>query len=991
MVVIVIAFLLIGWFFATSFYVMLLIGAIILPVTVFGVALLLIYIRELIMEKLRPPIAGLIFSQLIHFNTLFDYHTSLARKYPTYRLIMPSRTNVYTVDPANVEHILKTNFSNYGKGQYHYGIMKDLFGDGIFTVDGDKWRHQRKIASYEFSTKILRDFSTAVFRANAAKLVAKVSETAALNKMIDFQDTLRKSTFDSIFKVGFGVVLNSLSGSDEFGNQFTKAFDDSNFIVYWRYVDLFWKIKKCLNIGLEASLKRNIKVMDDFIFELIRCKREKMKTEKNDEGKEDILSRFLIESEKDPENMTDQYLRDIILNFILAGRDSIANTLTWFFYVLCKHPFLQEKIAQEVKQATKADGNISIEEFTERITEEAMDKMQYLHAALTETLRLYPAIPVDGKNSYEDDILPDGFKIKKGDGVNYMAYAMGRMTYIWGDDAEEFRPERWLENGVFRPESLFKFTAFQYHRSLPLPAITMELMGFLCNPISLAMAVLALAVFFAIFTLKRSPEKKKKKKYHPIAGTVFHQLLNFKRLHHYMTDLAFTYKTYRLLSPSRSEVYTADPANVEYILKTNFPNYGKGWHNYSILKDLLGDGIFTVDGDKWRHQRKVSSYEFSTRVLRDFSSVVFQSNVAKLARIVSEAATSSQIMDIQDLFMKSTLDSIFKVAFGVELDSMCGSSEEGACFANAFDDSSAMTLWRYVDTFWKIKRFFNIGPEAALRKNIKVIDAFVYKLIHSKTKQVRNPQHDLTMKKEDILSRFLEVNETDPKYLRDIILNFIIAGKDTTATTLSWFLYMLCKHPLIQEKVAQEVKEATKVKDNTPFGELAASMTEEVLDNMQYLHAALTETLRLYPAVPVDAKICFSDDTLPDGFSVRKGDMVSYQPYAMGRMRFIWGDDAEDFRPERWLNEDGVFQQESPFKFTAFQAGPRICLGKEFAYRQMKIFSAVLLSCFRFKLSDENKAVNYRTMINLHIDGGLHLRAFHRSGNENPKDAQYLS
>ena len=68
-----------------------------------------------------------------------------------------------------------------------------------------------------------------------------------------------------------------------------------------------------------------------------------------------------------------------------------------------------------------------------------------------------------------------------------------------------------------------------------------------------------------------------------------------------------------------------------------------------------------------------------------------------------------------------------------------------------------------------------------------------------------------------------------------------------------------------------------------------------------------------------DAKICFSDDTLPDGFSVRKGDMVAYQPYAMGRMKFIWGDDAEDFRPERWLDENGSFKLESPFKFTAFQ------------------------------------------------------------------------
>ncbi|KAF8032413.1 hypothetical protein BT93_D1357 [Corymbia citriodora subsp. variegata] len=502
-------------------------------------------------------------------------------------------------------------------------------------------------------------------------------------------------------------------------------------------------------------------------------------------------------------------------------------------------------------------------------------------------------------------------------------------------------------------------------------------LGFVSDPVFFTASALVLALAFALLFARtwkrRRSETAAAKKYHPVAGTVLNQLLNFGRLHHYMTDLAGKHRTYRLLGPLRSEVYTSDPANVEYMLKTNFENYGKGWYNYSLLKDLLGDGIFTVDGDKWRQQRKVSSYEFSTKVLRDFSSVVFRRNAAKLANILSEAASTNQTVDIQDLFMKSTLDSIFKVAFGVELDSMCGTSEEGAEFSRAFDNASAMTLWRYVDVSWQIKKFLNIGSEAALKKNIRIIDDFVYKLIRRKIEQMHNSTDDPSMKKEDILSRFLQVTETDLTYLRDIILNFIIAGKDTTAATLSWFIYMLCKYPTIQEKVAQEVKQMSNIKEISDFASFSASMGEEALEKMQYLHATITETLRLYPAVPVDAKICFSDDVFPDGFNVRKGDMVSYQPYAMGRMKFIWGDDAEDFCPERWLDSNGVFQPENPFKFTAFQAGPRICLGKEFAHRQMKIFSAVLLSCFTFKLADEKKPVNYRTMINLHIDGGLHV------------------
>lgn len=92
--------------------------------------------------------------------------------------------------------------------------------------------------------------------------------------------------------------------------------------------------------------------------------------------------------------MTDQYPRDITLNFIIAGKDTSANTLTWFFYMLCKHPLVQEKLAGEVREATEADSNLFADDFAQLITEAALEKMQYLHAALTETLRLYPAGPV---------------------------------------------------------------------------------------------------------------------------------------------------------------------------------------------------------------------------------------------------------------------------------------------------------------------------------------------------------------------------------------------------------------------------------------------------------------------------------------------------------------------------------------------------------------------------------------------------------------------
>ncbi|CAA7391769.1 unnamed protein product [Spirodela intermedia] len=500
----------------------------------------------------------------------------------------------------------------------------------------------------------------------------------------------------------------------------------------------------------------------------------------------------------------------------------------------------------------------------------------------------------------------------------------------------------------------------------------------------LAATAIALLLGLLLLRVLLRPRRlgRKNRRYAPLVGSFLNQIINFRRIHDYHTDQARRFKCFRFLHPARSYVYLADPRDVEYILSTNFDNYAKGSYNHNILEDLLGDGIFAVDGDQWRHQRKLASFEFSTRNLRDYSSNTFKRDAARLAQVISAAASSNQSVDIQDLLMRSTMDSIFKVGFSVDLDTLRGTNEEGSRMTKAFDDSSEQVAWRYADVFWKIKRTLNVGAEAVLRRNIRVIDDFIYKIIDEKIEQLSQERVD-SMKKDDILSRFLEAREKEPdkisrKYLRDIILNFMVAGRDTTATALSWFLYMMCKHPNVQEKVAEEVNEATK--GSSP-GLSMAEFTENLgfVNDLPYLNAALNETLRLYPSVPADIKMCYSDDTLPSGFDVKAGDAVSYLPYSMGRLKDLWGDDAEDFRPERWLDEGGSIRQESPFKFTAFQAGPRVCLGKDFAYRQMKIIAAVLLHFFKFEMTDDGKGVHYRTMITLQMEQGLRLRASFRS------------
>lgn len=129
--------------------------------------------------------------------------------------------------------------------------------------------------------------------------------------------------------------------------------------------------------------------------------------------------------------------------------------------------------------------------------------------------------------------------------------------------------------------------------------------------------------------------------------------------------------------------------------------------------------------------------------------------------------------------------------------------------------------------------------------------------------------------------------------------------------------------------------------------------------------------MRLYPSVPIDNKDVTADDFLPDGTFVRKGTRLMYSIYSMGRMDSIWGKDCMEYKPERWLRK-GVFTPESPFKYAVFNAGPRLCLGKELAYLQMKSVASAILRNYHVKLVPGHK-VEYKLSLTLFMKYGLRV------------------
>ncbi|KAJ0980864.1 hypothetical protein J5N97_009119 [Dioscorea zingiberensis] len=416
-------------------------------------------------------------------------------------------------------------------------------------------------------------------------------------------------------------------------------------------------------------------------------------------------------------------------------------------------------------------------------------------------------------------------------------------------------------------------------------------------------------------------------------------------------------------------IITANPLNVEHILKTNFENYPKGQRSTTFLKDFLGQGIFNSDGEQWRHQRKLASHEFNKRSLRNFVVNTVQWEIEnRLLPLLRRAEERDEVLDLQDILECFGFDNICKVAFN-EDPACLGTKEEeeksmSKEFKKAFGDAQSLSMVRFMDVFpytWRIKKVFDVGSERKLRESMSVVHEFATKIIRER----REKPVGMLCGGEDLLSRFASEKENSEEFLRDIVISFVLAGRETTSSALSWFFWLVSTRPDVEVKIVKEVEEVRARYQNS--GE---SFGFDELREMQYLHAAVTESMRLYPPVALDTLACREDDTLPDGSFVGKGWFVTYSAYAMGRMEEIWGKDWGEFRPERWL-EDGVFRPESPIRFPVFHAGPRMCLGKEMAYIQMKSVVASVLEQFSVDVLLKGRTPEQVLSMTLRMKDGL--------------------
>ncbi len=342
-----------------------------------------------------------------------------------------------------------------------------------------------------------------------------------------------------------------------------------------------------------------------------------------------------------------------------------------------------------------------------------------------------------------------------------------------------------------------------------------------------------------------------------------------------------------------------------------------------------------------------------------------------------------KVLDFQSLMFRFSMDSVLGLFFGAKSDTLNGIMDP---YARAFDAAQVHLIKFFINnikSFVMAKSLVHpiggigglietavkfLSPDYRIYTDcINTMNEYSSRIIEERGKPILkklehmessnnegSDENDEDVDADNMLSFFIHAayNEKRPilqklqndeeakiKFLSDVVLSLVLAGRDTTASALTWALFELSRNEDIQRELQKEIDAKLPDKADPTYEDVHGA-------DMPYLNGVFYETLRLHPPVPNDSKDCTVDDVLPDGTKVPKGTRLNFFIYGMGRDKKIWGDDALEFNPTRWI----------PFKmppggiWPVFQLGPRRCLGEQMAIMEAKVALIMILQRFNLKL-----------------------------------------
>lgn len=423
-------------------------------------------------------------------------------------------------------------------------------------------------------------------------------------------------------------------------------------------------------------------------------------------------------------------------------------------------------------------------------------------------------------------------------------------------------------------------------------------------------------------------------------------------------------------------LYTVDTKALNHIIM-NTSIYVKSEATRYGIGRLLGNGVLVVEGEEHKQQRRIMNPAFGAAQIRQLTEIFVNKSIElrNILALESEKKENEGGVNLLKWMSRATLDIIGLAGFNYKFDSLTTPTEKNElnnAFTNLFRARKISIIAIMRTMFPLLRPLLHLLPTTGdkegrvARRTMRRVGTQLLQESKAALLAENEKLEKTSWKTRDLFSLLLRANMASdlPPSQRMVdedvmaqVPTFLVAGHETTSTSTTWALYALCKNLDIQSKLREEL--------------LAVSSDHPTMDELHalpFLDAVVRESLRLHPPVSSTFRMASKDDIIPlaapikakdgsilEGIRIRKGQTIYVPITAVNRSKAIYGEDAHEFKPDRWLGEGvphaaasvpGVWGQ-----MMTFIGGPRACIGYRFALVEMKALLFTLIRSFEFELA----------------------------------------
>ncbi|KAJ1715437.1 cytochrome P450 monooxygenase [Aspergillus flavus] len=449
--------------------------------------------------------------------------------------------------------------------------------------------------------------------------------------------------------------------------------------------------------------------------------------------------------------------------------------------------------------------------------------------------------------------------------------------------------------------------------------------------------------------------------------------------------------------PNEGLIHFRDIVNRSYLLATNHQalldimstntyDFEKPWRARDFLARIIGFGLILSEGSAHKKQRRALTPSFNVKNIRALYSLMWEKTgllMDELEKQIKQnpmdgtnAQSGEGKIEMSVWASRLTLDIIGPAAMGRDFRSLHNPENKVAdSFLAILEPTKEKMAFLAVN--FALPQWFARRIPWRLNKVINDETGFLRDLcrdiVHEKRASITATKATAKELEADILGTMMLGGDFTDDELIDQMLTFLAAGHETTASAFTWACYLLTLYPDVQERLRTEIRE------RIPSGNHPITWSD--LETLPLLNGVCQEVLRLYPTVPMTIREAVRDSVVA-GKHVPKGTRILLCPYAINRSPEFWGNDGEEFRPERWIDTDKNGQlvtnntggASTNFAQITFLHGQRSCIGKDFARAELRCAVAGVVGRFRFEMQNPKQKIHIAGAVTTKPVEGMHLR-----------------